>query len=121
MAMLFGAVIVWVASRIGTSFHLNMLVCLLGALIGWGIGILASPFNKIESTRFVSLGQAISAFVSGYLISKLDRFLEVALYSKEGMLHNDAWGRTGLFVASLLLVTIVVFMNRMYWLTARTS
>lgn len=94
---------------------------MLGALVGWGIGILASPFNKTESTRFISLGQAISAFVSGYLISKLDRFFEVALYSKEGMLHTDAWGRAGLFVASFLVMTLVVFMNRIYWFTAKTS
>jgi hypothetical protein len=121
MALALGAVIVWLAYNINPpTFHRNILVCLLGGLIGWVIGILATPLTKTESARFITLGQAISAFVSGYLISKLDRFLEGALYLKNGDLVHTGWERVGLFAASLLLMTIIVFLNRTYLHASRT-
>jgi uncharacterized membrane protein YqaE (UPF0057 family) len=94
------AILVWIASKIGGDFHLNLLICLLGFIIGWILGTLASPYSKTESTQFLSLSQAISAFISGYLISKLDRFLEVTLFTKVGEVQNHAWIRAGLFAAS---------------------
>ena len=121
-ALLFGAAIVWIVFRMGEAvLHLNVLVCLVGALLGWFIGTLASPITKTESTRFLSFGQAISAFVSGYLISKLDRFFEAVLFNKAGEIQQHAWNQAGLFTASLLITSLVVFINRTYYQEARTK
>lgn len=122
-ALLFSAVIVWVAYSINPQlFHINILICLLGALIGWIAGILISPYTSTESTRFITLSQAISAFVSGFLISKLDRFLEATLYIKEdGSIQNTSWERVGLFAASFLLLTTIVYINRTYFPSAVES
>lgn len=116
LALLFGACIVWLAHALGKEDNTrskNFLLCLLGALIGWVVGILATPLDTGESTRFLTLAQAISAFVSGYLVSKLDRFFEKALFTSDGI-QPVAWQRMGLFVASLLLMLTIVFVNRSY-------
>jgi hypothetical protein len=116
LAFLFGAGIVWLASALGKKDNtrsINFLICLLGALIGWVIGILATPLDMAETSRFLTLGQAISAFVSGYLVSKLDRFFEKALFTSDGI-QPVAWQRMGLFAASLLLMMTIVFVNRSY-------
>jgi len=115
------AVLIWIASKIGGPFHHNLLICLLGFIIGWILGTLASPYSKSESARFLSLSQVISAFVSGYLISKLDRFLEETLFTKAGEVQNHAWIRAGLFAATLLITTLIVFINRTYYQAARTN
>ena len=110
------AAIIWLAYRLGREDHsypLNWLLCVLGGLTGWMVGILATPLNSTESARFLTLGQAVSAFASGYLVSKLDRFLERTLYSDDKP-HPTAWIRVCLFAASFLLVLIIVFLNRTY-------
>ena len=76
-------------------------------------GILATPIAEDDTSHFAKLAQIISAFLSGYMVSKLDRFLERALYSGE-QLDTSAWERTGLFVVSFLVMLIVVFINRWY-------
>jgi hypothetical protein len=92
---------------------LNLITCLLGAALGWGAGILATPIAEDDTSHFARLGQIISAFLSGYLVSKIDRFLERALYSGEQLIPT-AWERIGLFVLSFLVMLIVVFINRWY-------
>ena len=115
-------VVIWLASQIGGSFYQNLLICLLGFIIGWILGTLASPYTKTESAQFLSLSQAISAFISGYLISKLDRFLEIALFNKEtGEAQYLAWSQAGLFAACLLVTSLVVFINRTYYQSAKIS
>jgi len=117
MAFAFAGAIVWVSWELGNNtaraFTLNILLCLLGAALGWGAGILATPIAEDDTSHFARLGQIISAFFSGYIVSKLDRFLERALYSGEQLIPT-AWERIGLFVVSFLVMLIVVFVNRWY-------
>src|SRR5882724_2471310 len=78
--------IIWIACHLGQkddSVAVNILLCILGGLTGWIAGILVTPLNSLETAHFLSLGQAISAFVSGYLVSKLDRFFEKTLYAAD--------------------------------------
>jgi len=117
MALAFFGAIVWASWQLGNNnaraFTLNILLCLLGAALGWGAGILATPIAEDDASHFARLGQIISAFVSGYMVSKIDRFLERALYSGEQLIPT-AWERIGLFVVSFLVMLIVVFINRWY-------
>lgn len=115
-AVISAVVIMWLAYRLGqpnNDYPINWLLCLLGALLGWVVGMLAAPY-KGEEARFLAVGQAISAFISGYLVSKLDRFLEASLYTT-GTPVRGAWIRLCLFGASFLLAVIVVFINRLYF------
>jgi hypothetical protein len=51
-------------------------------------------------------------FVSGYVVSKLDRFLEGSLF--ENGKPTVQWVPLGLFAAAFILSTILVFVNRVY-------
>jgi hypothetical protein len=117
MAFAFTGAIAWACWRLGSdnarAITLNVLVCLLGAALGWGAGILATPIAEGDTSHFAKLGQIISAFAGGYLVSKLDRFLERALYSGDQLVPT-AWERVGLFAVSFLVTLIVVFVNRWY-------
>ena len=55
---------------------LNQLTALGSGLCGWILGILFTPYTPPEATQFAALSSVVSAFLAGYAISKLDRFLE---------------------------------------------
>lgn len=57
------------------EWWLNMLLCLFGGIVGWSLGVLLSPMTKDEESKFTNYGRAVSAFVSGFLVAKLDLLL----------------------------------------------
>jgi len=91
----------------------NRLIALIGALCGWIIGFAFTPFTPDEHEQFLAISSVVSAFLSGYVVSKLDRYLEGVLFPV-GAETRNAWARVGLFVSALLLVATVVFINRQY-------
>ncbi len=95
------------------AVSINRIVALSGALCGWIIGIAFAPFTTDEKEQFEAIGSVVSAFLSGYVVSKLDRYLEGVLFPI-GPETRDSWTRVGLFVVSFLLVAIAVFVNRLY-------
>ncbi len=109
--------IIWLCKRLGnndtTAIAYNLLICILGGLIGWILGALATPFDAIEGEKFILLGETAGVFLSGYVVSKLDRFLELSLFSGNGK-DSESWGRIALFVSSCLVVAIFVFTVRDY-------
>lgn len=94
---------------------LNVLIALFGALVGWALGMFLTPYTQAEAAKFISMGQAVSAFITGYALSKLDRFLEAALFDTEAAPVGISWIRIGLFTCSALLVMLTVFSNRAYF------
>ena len=116
-ALLFGGTLLrlcWLFGDTSRALGLNILLCLLGALLGWAVGMLFSPFTTAEATRFKFLGKTIAAFVSGYLLSKFESVV-TALVKQAGE-HPELvpWDRVGLFSGSFLLAAIVVFVSRTY-------
>ncbi|BDM83855.1 hypothetical protein [Acaryochloris marina] len=97
------------------QFYLNLLITLLGGLIGWVIGNLTSPIGKEETKVFGQLGATIATFLSGYVVSKLDRFLEAVLFS-EGAIRESSWISLCFFTSALLLSSLTIFLNRIYGL-----
>jgi hypothetical protein len=62
----------------GGAAWLNILTCLFGSTIGWWAGILISP-DPAEQGRFSDFRKAVSAFLSGFLLAKLDLLFQGAL------------------------------------------
>lgn len=95
----------------------NLLIATTGALAGWALGMAIAPYSTGEQKLFAEIGQTVSAFASGYLVSKLDRFLEATLFDANKKAVGSAWIRLGLFVGPLVLALLFVFSNRSYFRT----
>jgi hypothetical protein len=91
----------------------NILVVLLGALVGWALALLFTPFGDQDAERLHSLSQAMTAFASGYLVSKVDRFLERSLFDASGQ-PSDRWLMAGLFGAAMMATLLMTFSTRQY-------
>jgi len=47
----------------------------IGGLIGWAIGVLATPTSEKEVMQFNAYAKLVSGFLSGYLFTKLNDLL----------------------------------------------
>jgi HEAT repeat protein len=61
-----------IAWNMGGERSLNLLTSLFGGVLGWNIGVLLSPRDKDERGEFAEYGKAISAFITGLVVAKLD-------------------------------------------------
>ena len=107
----------WLAWVLGGSIEeqwTNILLFVMGSLLGWAIGMYFAPIHDMESTRFVTIGQAVSAFVSGYVLSKFDRFLETVLFNQSDVV-SSSWVRLGILFSAFLVIAIIVYSSRSYW------
>ena len=116
-AFAFGSLILWLCIAVTNDqleWKLNILLATIGALVGWALGMFFAPYDTGEQERFSSIGQSISVFASGYLVSKVDRFLEATLFVNN-IPYHPAWVRALLFLSSLMLSMLLVFTNRAYF------
>lgn len=90
----------------------NLFAALGGTLLGWAVTLAYTPFGAADAESLSTIIQTLSVFVSGYLLSKVDRFLEGTLF--QGGKPTLMWVPLGLFVFGFLLSAIVVFVNRVY-------
>jgi hypothetical protein len=112
-----GITLIWIAYELGIdeqAYLFNWLVILLGLVLGWGVGTLLSPFNPDEKENFSGMVKAISAFISGYILAKMDKFFEV-IQSRD-FFQESTLERIILFLVAFFLSMIIVFINRTYFL-----
>ncbi len=115
-AIFFGSILFTCLFKIAPErVWLNMLISLLGGLIGWVLGNAGSPISKDEKENFSELGKLIATFFSGYLVSKLDRFIEGVLF-KSNQIDENSWVSACFFSSALILASVTVFLNRTYGL-----
>lgn len=73
------ALLCWSGYMVGDkdqkAFALTLLFAATGAILGWLLGFLASPYTTEESKRFSDLARVAWAFVGGFVLSKLDPLL----------------------------------------------
>lgn len=87
----------------------------LGLAAGWGAGILLGPYQS-EQQRFKEYAKVISAFLSGYLVSKLDRLFELWFNTEYGPLAlrpNFAF-RMMAGITAFLLAAVSTYVARKY-------
>jgi hypothetical protein len=68
----FYAVCFVIAFRLSPEWWFNLLPVLFGGAVGWCVGMLLSPLTHHEAVQFSTYGKAVSAFITGYVIAKLD-------------------------------------------------
>jgi len=89
------------------------LICIFGAILGWFVAILVSPYGKNDGDKLDKFSKIVGAFLSGYILSKLDNLFEVIMDPKN-MLETLYGQRILLFVCFFIVMWIVVFSFRVY-------
>jgi hypothetical protein len=90
---------------------ISISVIALGLSAGMIGGTVLSPSNNKESKRFTSFGQALTAFVSGYLASKLNPVID-SMIATNPFTHPVDIFRLLAFAATLLAVGKATFSCR---------
>ena len=80
-----------------------LLLCLLGGAAGWTTGIMVTPLNEDEKTRFSGITKGFLALGSGFVIGKLEDSLVEAT---KKMISNE--GEVLALLVLLFLVCLVV-------------
>jgi putative flippase GtrA len=88
----------------------------LGLAAGWAAGILLAPYQS-EQERFREYVKIVSAFITGYVVSKVDRLFELWLDPEHGplLLHSIIAHRMLICVTSFLLAAVVTYVARKYF------
>jgi hypothetical protein len=100
---------------------LAVLCTVLGTAIGWLVGTLISPYGS-EARQFETFGKVISAFVTGFLLSKIDTiFTLLSRDDYHNLITNPHVVRRFLVaVTSCLLAMMVTFIARQYFFNPPT-
>jgi hypothetical protein len=107
--------VLFLYSRSPTTSPINLALLLLsgvvGSVIGWALGVFLSPFDPAQERYFTPVVKSVSAFVGGYLISYLNKFID-SLFFKDDVLHPTRLMGAGIFLTFLIATWITVFINR---------
>lgn len=115
-AFLLGTVLILLAFAVDKCTEVravNVLALVSGAAVGWLLGVAVSPYDAREASAFPKYAGAVSAFVSGYVVSKLDRVLEHLLRPEFVASAVGAFRLLGGFCA-LILALLLTYIYRSY-------
>ena len=99
--------------NIKEEIPITIISCISGAVLGWIIGIITTPYDNDDKDKIGNFTKTIGAFLSGYVLSKFDKVLEEAFKPK--ILLTDLVGsRLLLALTCFGLTWIVVFVFRTY-------
>lgn len=98
----------------GSNWPLQLTLALLGGASGWTFGILLSPLDDEETSKFGSMTKAVAAVLSGFVVAKLEptivKEVEVAL-SDDGHLFSF---RAVLFLTLFVVCFLFTLISRLY-------
>jgi outer membrane protein OmpA-like peptidoglycan-associated protein len=94
----------------GPNRSTNYLAGLLGASLGWLLGIVLEPFTSGEAGKFITYAGAISTFFAGYGAGKLDDLIKY-IFNPQNLTRRRAF-HGALFLVSFVVTLIVVYQSR---------
>jgi hypothetical protein len=101
----------WLTS--GTSPAWNAVAWLAGIPAGFIVGLVTSPLGTADKQRLSAAGQIVTGFLSGFVVSKIDRLFEMAVQSKVVM-GPSFLVPVAMFATSSSATAIAVFLVRSY-------
>jgi D-alanyl-lipoteichoic acid acyltransferase DltB (MBOAT superfamily) len=101
----------WFFDKIGLTLNLSTLV--LGITLGWLAGFIVTPYTKQEEKQFLTYSKAISVFVSGYLVAKINDVVERML-SPDHLFQTIVVFRGMVFVSAFIVALLITFIYRKY-------
>jgi hypothetical protein len=75
--------------------------------------MLITPVSPKEPAVFSDAGKALSTFVAGYLVAKIDRIFDIAM-KQDGNANGLFVGRLLMFVSMFALGVLATFVWRSY-------
>ena len=91
----------------------------LSALLGFGsgmvVGVLVSPEKPGEHEEFTQYAKIGSGFLTGYVVSKVDRLFEAAVATPQSLLSPVFQTRLLSGLSCFCLALVVTFMGRRSW------
>jgi hypothetical protein len=105
---------------LGVLIHLKdslaWLSTALGLTAGWAAGLLLAPYES-EQERFREYAKLVSVFITGYLVSKIDRLIELWFNPEHGpiLLRPLVVHRLLLCITSFLLAAVWTYVARKYF------
>ncbi|MBN9297535.1 MAG: hypothetical protein J0I41_11015 [Filimonas sp.] len=115
-AFLFGTalfIIAYFAEPDPKIYPFTLLIGITGCVLGWLAGILSAPYDKSDENKLGRFAKLVGTFLSGYVVSKLDRVLE-GVIGPSAILPTTTAIRILLFICSFCLIWIVVYCFREY-------
>ncbi len=103
----------WMIGETPADHYLNVAFFVCGWATGWAIGTFIAPYDGSETALFGRMAQAVGAFVSGFLLARLDA-LGKLLTDPEFILRPLPGFRLLTFCSVTIVITIVVFIARRY-------
>lgn len=92
---------------------ITLLICCLGFILGWIIGIVTTPYNEIDGKGITKFSKIVGSFLTGYVLSKADKIFE-RVFKEDYILSMQVGGRLLFFLCFFGLAWIVVFVYRLY-------
>ena len=92
---------------------ITLLICCLGFILGWIIGIITTPYNAKDGESITKFSKIVGSFLTGYVLSKTDKIFE-RVFKEDYILSMQVGGRLLFFLCFFGLAWIVVFVYRLY-------
>lgn len=92
----------------------GVLLCVLGVVLGWTVGILVSPATTAEERQFSGWARAVGTFISGFGVAKLNQLSTWTLFKVADADVPLLRVRIALFLACFLIGALCTFCGRRY-------
>ena len=107
------AYLVWSGSK--TDHWWLAMLGVVGGLVGWALGIVATPYNESEKGRLGQIMSAVAAFGSGVFVAKVDLTGKLSLDAPLTITTiTPLMEMVPIFLICVLAAFIVTYMQRSY-------
>ena len=96
-------------------FALTFVIGLVGIVSGWAVGFLISPASEAEKSDFNKYIGTISAFISGYFISKVGPIIDKLLTAELVFYNHVNSLRLLTFCFCFISAVLIMYMIRVYF------
>ena len=94
---------------------------LCGVAAGWAVGIVISPYNKNETKRFGRISGVVYGFLTGYLVSKVDKLIGAVFDPESSLFSERLILCLGMLLATFLTTIAFTYVTRVYWVEKHTT
>lgn len=95
------------------QYPITYIICISGYILGWIVAIISTPMNEIDKDKIGRFTGLVGSFLSGYLLSKLDKVIEEIL-NPDQIFTYLIGARVLLFICCFGITFILVFYYRQY-------